>query len=56
MDFFRLAKVSLSFLSTPSARRATFVQKRVAAQLCISIHALREEGDGQCRRRRSSCW
>ena len=34
------------FLSTPSARRATdHVLARVNAQ-CISIHALREEGDG----------
>ena len=33
------------FLSTPSARRATFVSKIPAACMSISIHALREEGD-----------
>ena len=37
------------FLSTPSARRATVpAQVRQPAQ-SISIHALREEGDGQSR-------
>ena len=34
------------FLSTPSARRATFVRKISAGVYSISIHALREEGDG----------
>ena len=34
------------FLSTPSARRATFAQGHVTSTKCISIHALREEGDG----------
>ena len=33
------------FLSTPSARRATNRGKRMNCQFCISIHALREEGD-----------
>ena len=33
------------FLSTPSARRATQGRPGEAAELCISIHALREEGD-----------
>ena len=33
------------FLSTPSARRATFAQGHVASTKCISIHALREESD-----------
>ena len=33
------------FLSTPSARRATKLGQRLAHRLCISIHALREEGD-----------
>ena len=33
------------FLSTPSARRATFAQGHVTSTKCISIHALREEGD-----------
>ena len=36
-----------SFLSTPSARRATQPAALVHADGCISIHALREEGDGQ---------
>ena len=35
-----------SFLSTPSARRATNQRIGVAEVLQISIHALREEGDG----------
>ena len=34
------------FLSTPSARRATTAAGLPAAALSISIHALREEGDG----------
>ena len=34
------------FLSTPSARRATCQSSRGAASSRISIHALREEGDG----------
>ena len=34
------------FLSTPSARRATLFQRRSGAVKEISIHALREEGDG----------
>ncbi len=34
------------FLSTPSARRATTLRARVAKLQHISIHALREEGDG----------
>ena len=38
------AAVSL-FLSTPSARRATLPQCRLLPPFCISIHALREEGD-----------
>ena len=33
------------FLSTPSARRATFVLHNGFVRSCISIHALREEGD-----------
>ena len=35
------------FLSTPSARRATERHKSVHADGKISIHALREEGDGK---------
>ena len=37
----------LAFLSTPSARRATEVQCRHRSGEGISIHALREEGDGR---------
>ena len=33
------------FLSTPSARRATMIPRMVILAHCISIHALREEGD-----------
>ena len=33
------------FLSTPSARRATCPLEPACADTCISIHALREEGD-----------
>ena len=36
----------LEFLSTPSARRATEQSEQVRGQGVISIHALREEGDG----------
>ena len=36
------------FLSTPSARRATLVEKAVGPVHLISIHALREEGDIRC--------
>ena len=35
----------LPFLSTPSARRATKYEGTDYAEQCISIHALREEGD-----------
>ena len=41
---------TILFLSTPSARRATRLQRRDAAGRRISIHALREEGDGGERR------
>ena len=34
------------FLSTPSARRATVAEGRERQPHPISIHALREEGDG----------
>ncbi len=33
------------FLSTPSARRATYTRPNIVRRLDISIHALREEGD-----------
>ena len=38
--------VTMSFLSTPSARRATYVAVLLVQFHAISIHALREEGDG----------
>ena len=37
--------VGLAFLSTPSARRATWPAHRGRRQIPISIHALREESD-----------
>ena len=37
--------ILLLFLSTPSARRATYVTRAPARDDDISIHALREEGD-----------
>ena len=38
---------TIQFLSTPSARRATATRNDLTAQIAaISIHALREEGDG----------
>ena len=40
---------STKFLSTPSARRATYPEKCITVYHFISIHALREEGD--CRPR-----
>ena len=39
--------VSRIFLSTPSARRATDSLNISFCKLHISIHALREEGDGE---------
>ena len=36
---------ALTFLSTPSARRATAQTPHPCGELAISIHALREEGD-----------
>ena len=45
-DHTRQTPVSrLTFLSTPSARRATKAIDDYTMQLIISIHALREEGD-----------
>ena len=37
----------LKFQSTPSARRATDKDRRTLETIFISIHALREEGDGR---------
>ena len=43
----RLASKGYSFLSTPSARRATGKDAQLTKAVEISIHALREEGDVQ---------
>ena len=37
--------IRMIFLSTPSARRATFRRASIPSGVTISIHALREEGD-----------
>ena len=37
----------MRFLSTPSARRATTLIIGLLPKRLISIHALREEGDGE---------
>ena len=44
---------AIKFLSTPSARRATFICCSRSSRVCISIHALREEGDRQRRQKRT---
>ena len=44
---FDLSTTLTAFLSTPSARRATFSTWRPLISQGISIHALREEGDGR---------
>ena len=44
----------IKFLSTPSARRATEAQTAARKARKISIHALREEGDGGAMERRRS--
>ena len=43
----RPSKAGKKFLSTPSARRATFQIRRHRDAGDISIHALREEGDSR---------
>ena len=43
-----------AFLSTPSARRATFLSCKMDLDINISIHALREEGDA-CRAKGNDC-
>ena len=42
---FAKTPISLTFLSTPSARRATLTLYHADVLRLISIHALREEGD-----------
>ena len=51
----RPVKVSGVFLSTPSARRATYGPLQINAYKTISIHALREEGDFSCFLRTWQC-
>ena len=48
---FALTVVFSPFLSTPSARRATFNRPCHIHLFLISIHALRKEGDGDGRER-----
>ena len=48
----KLLPAWMQFLSTPSARRATCTRFYFGSGQCISIHALREEGDRQLPRRR----
>ena len=43
--FYEAKEMTIEFLSTPSARRATARQRAGGILLIISIHALREEGD-----------
>ena len=43
--FFAFRTMLLAFLSTPSARRATWEKYKLSGIANISIHALREEGD-----------
>ena len=43
----RRCPTTAQFLSTPSARRATFDDVDTHCDECISIHALREEGDNK---------
>ena len=40
----KLKNLNIKFLSTPSARRATFRRPERGCSCAISIHALREEG------------
>ena len=43
----RIPHETEQFLSTPSARRATAAAQCEGVSDCISIHALREEGDAE---------
>ena len=45
LPILRACLVRCLFLSTPSARRATIKDLGLQVDACISIHALREEGD-----------
>ena len=44
---FTLEEYNKIFLSTPSARRATYNHLNKSSRPLISIHALREEGDSK---------
>ena len=46
MAFLMFDSSRFTFLSTPSARRATEQFQKDNEHFTISIHALREEGDG----------
>ena len=48
VDVVRCAEFHGQFLSTPSARRATWAGSSWSSGILISIHALREEGDLCC--------
>ena len=50
-SFGKIGNGSWVFLSTPSARRATPTDLFHLDVICISIHALREEGDARTERR-----
>ena len=47
-------KTAVEFLSTPSARRATYGMPEMETHYCISIHALREEGDANSRKSKAT--
>ena len=49
----RVATEHSTFQSTPSAWRETHNWKPLPLRDCISIHSLRMEGDGRCRRART---
>ena len=49
MSSWPIRALAVSFLSTPSARRATGKLVVYDEAYMISIHALREEGDEPCR-------
>ena len=46
MTYALIGSALIVFLSTPSARRATLALLQSFDDIRISIHALREEGDG----------
>ena len=56
LPILRACLVRCLFLSTPSARRATIKDLGLQVDACISIHALREEGDTHTRRGDRWAW